>query len=70
VEELVKIMDKKEQVRRFISSRYCGAITELRWFHGKQNMICGVATRICLNDCVRLFLLRLYLDSIPISIFR
>jgi hypothetical protein len=42
---------------------------ELRKHRGKQNMICKVATRICLNDCVRLFLLRLYLDSIPISIF-
>jgi hypothetical protein len=38
--------------RRFLLSRYYGAIMELRKHRGKQNTTCGVATRICLNDCV------------------
>jgi hypothetical protein len=55
VEEPLKIVDKKEQVlhtKRFLSSKYYGAIMELRKHCGKQNTICKVATRIYLNDYV------------------
>jgi hypothetical protein len=70
LEELVKIVDKKQVLRTKIIPiiKVLWHNIELRKHCGMQSMTCGVAIRICLNDCVRLFLLRLYLNNIPIFI--
>jgi hypothetical protein len=55
VEESVKIVEKRSRFcipRRFLSSRYCGAIMELRKHRRKQSTTCRATTHICLNDCV------------------
>jgi hypothetical protein len=54
-EELVKIMDKKEQVLRTKTIPIVKVLWRnhgVRKHHGKQSTICEVATHICLNNCV------------------